>query len=74
MLHKYRISTPIETVDKAIEISRSLACGDFGIITVTFDSVEERKEFRKNYRIFNKGEWRFTTRTARRDTTSSFFS
>ena len=74
MLHKYRIHTPIETIEKAIEISKTLAGGDFGLLTVTFDSVAERKEFREKYKLRNNGEWTFKTRTARRDTTSSFFS
>jgi len=70
MLHKYRNSTQIKTVDEAIEISRTLSGGDYGLIIIIFDNVQERRTFRKKYKIYNHGEWRFITRTERKPTSS----
>jgi len=61
-LHKYRMITPIATVEEAIEISKTLCGGDFGIINIIFDNKAERAEFRKNNKIKNNGEFRFITK------------
>jgi hypothetical protein len=61
-LHKYRKVTNIDTVDKAIEIAKTLEGGDLGIIIITFNSEDEEEEFDKKYDIDNQGEWRFNIR------------
>ena len=60
-LHRYRQITDIETIEEAIEIAKTLSGGDFGLITITFDSETEREEFDEKYEIDidNQGEWRF---------------
>jgi hypothetical protein len=66
--------TPIATIEEAIKISKTLCGGDFGIINVFFDSIEERKDFYKNNKIKNNGEWRFITKNNKRTQPSSFSS
>jgi len=70
MLHRYRQSAQIKTIEEAFEIAETLCGGDEGLIIIVFDDVEERRKFRKEHKISNNGEWRLITRTYRKPTSS----